>query len=596
MAENPSGVYLSVDQVFPGTKNDFESFRKTLECLSLTDTLFWCARFNLLLSNPRNPDQPGKQAAVVLQLLPPNEVARVADLVMAHGGPNKVQVFFRPQLLELFRWACLFCEDKPGDGSTHENPAIKEAFSKALLAAGDLWADRIQLRQRLTANEDKDTMRRNSLGAVRKNFEATTSGPDPLKAMGRGYALFTDIFPKYYPNSEIEFLEVTGLSLDAYFACAALITAHYLDVTPQSLSQNPPLNGIFHFYTSVPAGNEALRSVFSKYLELESSGAERFRKELDATKPANEYDARLKFDYRILRRTPILRTKDGRVIVIDPVFFSEKLFAGPLFCLLGRKGADPDRLFSAFGKAFEEYSSKILGTIYSHRKRRLHLSVRGQDEKGHDIEVTDAAVDYGRTILLFEFKAVWVREDAILTDNPEDYRKHLREKYGAGADGLGKKGVVQLANAITKLAGNQWTCNELHLDPRTKIFPILLVNDYLVCTPLHGWFLAEEFSNALKPDEIAPDGTMRKGRWKISPLIVMSAQDLEDIETSSRYFCLREFFSDYARECPDRLVSMHNYLGTSLKYRNKLRHSGFVAGYAMKAIKNAETLMRGEAV
>ena len=394
-------------------------------------------------------------------------------------------------------------------------------------------------------------------------------------------------------NTQKEFIGATGLSIDAYFASAALITAHYLDVTPESLGRNPPLNGIFHFEKSVPQENQALRAVFTKYLELESCTADAFRDALGGPIGENEDTAQRNLDYRVLRRKPILRTADGRVIVIDPVFFSEKLFAGPLFCLVGRKGANADKLFSAFGKAFEAYASRILESIYS-RKQRLHLSLRGQDEKGHDIEITDAAIDYGRTVLFIEIKAVWVREEAVATDKPADYLAWLREKYGAGDDGVGKKGVVQLANAITKLSGGQWTSAELAFDPRAKVIPILLVNDYLVGTPLHGWFLADEFRQALKPDVLRPDGTMRKGRWTVAPLIVMSAQDLEDLETSSNAFCLREFFSDYSSDVPDRMISVHNYLGTSEKYRGRLKHSGFVIEYSRKAIDKAAALMRGE--
>ena len=61
------------------------------------------------------------------------------SFVKDHGGIDKVTVFFRGQLLEVIRWACLFCQDQPDDGRTFENPEIRRIFAQVLLMAGDLW-------------------------------------------------------------------------------------------------------------------------------------------------------------------------------------------------------------------------------------------------------------------------------------------------------------------------------------------------------------------------------------------------------------------------------------------------------------------------
>ena len=74
----------------------------------------------------------------------------------------------------------------------------------------------------------------------------------------------------------------------------------------------------------------------------------------------------------------------------------------------------------------------------------------------------------------------------------------------------------------------------------------------------------------------------------------MSIQDLEDLETSTRDFSLREFLLNYSCDCADRIVSVHNYMSTSLKYKNRLRHSLYVASYVDKALRKMGALIQGE--
>src|SRR4051812_42048720 len=104
MADNPVALYLGVDEVFPGAPKDFESFKSLVSSLSLTDTLFWCARMNLLLSNARQSEQHAKQAYLISQFLTPRTISHIASVIAQHGGLERIQVFLRPQLLELFRW------------------------------------------------------------------------------------------------------------------------------------------------------------------------------------------------------------------------------------------------------------------------------------------------------------------------------------------------------------------------------------------------------------------------------------------------------------------------------------------------------------
>ena len=50
---NPVGVYVPYDAVFSDGPVTFDYFKKVVKSLSRTDTLFWCARLNLIIADPR---------------------------------------------------------------------------------------------------------------------------------------------------------------------------------------------------------------------------------------------------------------------------------------------------------------------------------------------------------------------------------------------------------------------------------------------------------------------------------------------------------------------------------------------------------------
>ena len=136
---NPISVFIPVENVFEGTDSTFQVFRSLLDDLSLTDTLFWSARLNLVVSNPLISDHMLKQQYVLNIFFTHEEITKVNRFVQEHGGVSNVAIFFRGQLLELLRWVCLFCEDKPNDGRSFDDPETRRIFAKALLIAGSLW-------------------------------------------------------------------------------------------------------------------------------------------------------------------------------------------------------------------------------------------------------------------------------------------------------------------------------------------------------------------------------------------------------------------------------------------------------------------------
>jgi hypothetical protein len=80
-------------------------------------------------------------------------------------------------------------------------------------------------------------------------------------------------------------------------------------------------------------------------------------------------------------------------------------------------------------------------------------------------------------------------------------------------------------------------------------------------TPTLGNFLADEFTKLLGTVPALP---------RIEPLIIMTVDDLENIEVSTYNFSIAELLSDYSHECPDRMRSLHYFIQYSSKYQAKM--------------------------
>ena len=113
---NKTGVFIPVSEIFPDVRSDFETFKALLSDISLTDVLFWCARLNLIVTNSLENEHISRQQTGINLFLTEDEIKAVNKFALAHGNANSVTVFFRGQLLELIRWALLYCRNHPNDG------------------------------------------------------------------------------------------------------------------------------------------------------------------------------------------------------------------------------------------------------------------------------------------------------------------------------------------------------------------------------------------------------------------------------------------------------------------------------------------------
>lgn len=569
------GIFLPVSEVFPDTNGDFETFKSLLCNLSRTDSLFWCARINLIISNPE-ADHMTKQNAGLGQFFTSEEINRVNDYARKNGGAQRVTVFFRGQILELVRWIALYCNDFVEDGTTFENPEIRRNFAKVLLIAGDIWSKRVFGENRFSLHGGITIARKRALGAIRKSVEATSPAPFLIKSIGRGWALFSNYFSKHYAPFDDEFQKTTELSVEEYYICSVAIAINYMN--PKTNSGLFNVNDLFNM--------PSYGHVIKKYLNLECQTADELKRALWGN-VALDLDGLINsdFDYLPIREKPVYYTNDGRAIILDPVFFSEKMTVGPLFLLPKKKR---EKAFTDFGKTFEDYVCDILERMFPDlsqaANRRVNCNIIGKDHDKQEFEI-DVCLNDITEVVFFEAKTGFIREDKILADDYELYLDHLSEKYIQSTHG--KKGIGQLSRIVKTLASRKWLGENQEFSEAKKVYSVLIVQDPLLSAPVYGEFFASEFLRLLNHDSPASKGQFLIGNLEVALPIIITIDDLENLETSIEHFGFRDLLSDYSKSCPDRLVTLHNFIVSS-RYNRKMYHNKNIANSTIDIVNKSK--------
>lgn len=586
-------VFVPASQIFPGIEVSVASLKDLLHGVSRTDALIAAARLNLILANPENLDHHGKQNYCINAFLSAIETDRI-NLFLEEHPTSHTFVFFRPQLLDLMLWVCRYSTESPGDGTTLRDPVVRTRFAQAALIAGELWGQRV-FDGRMVPTDDLGDLRRRSLGAVRMSAAMASSGMSPMTAVGRGQRLFLEHFAHVRPELEGAFRARTGLNLEEYLAVTTSIAFKHLGRTPSNVRGADASNGLMNI-AQLDGENSRLEGAFATYCNAFALTPDELANALwpKRNEEADPVPADLTWEkIKILRQFPMLKTQDGRAIVLDSVMFAESACVGPLFAILPSGRDECRQAFAAFGKAFEAYALSILSDMYpSHGEllpSRLIRNPIGIGKGGQPVEIADACLLYPEEVVMFEAKAVWLPDDAAEHTDPEIYAELVQKRYVR--DTNGNSGAVgQSASNITKLTTGEWIFNGIDWRSVRRIYPILLSHDSNLNAPLHCHFLAKAFHSELDPDETSANGYFRKNDVWIAPLTVLTISDLEILQRSVERFSLVEALSEYVTWSPDRISSFHDFL-SSTRFRHHLLASGYLADGVLAALSNLKQMM-----
>jgi hypothetical protein len=262
------------------------------------------------------------------------------------------------------------------------------------------------------------------------------------------------------------------------------------------------------------------------------------------------------FDFTTFRNYPLVynsNSKRGFTCIAYP-FLIEKLASGIYHTILSswREG-DPERstFQSYWGKVFEQYVNDRLGEERSLVKAFYANPNFHRKQSGSLIEVSDAVVDDGDSLLLIEHKGGYLSLDEKYSGDVSKLLRGVSEKFGLG------KGIKQLARSISRLfdqdaerrdtfsgADHEGSpVNDFKVEDARrirKVYPVMVVQDFSMTIGFMNRRLRLQFEEIVKESSIDP-------KVQVCPLTVLTIENLEDLLEHLKEVNLTDVLDEYAK-------------------------------------------------
>jgi hypothetical protein len=150
----------------------------------------------------------------------------------------------------------------------------------------------------------------------------------------------------------------------------------------------------------------------------------------------------------------------------------------------------------------------------------------------------------GNAAVFMEFKGSMFRADAKWGGDVTLLESELRTKLVGDADG-NRKGVTQLANAISNVFGHERKATEIDFGSITKVYPVLVTYDEIG----NAWFLANYLN-----DFFNKAVNKKKLPVIVTPSFCMSADNLEGLTSAFNAVTLSDILD--ARYKQDKSLKM----------------------------------------
>lgn len=548
-------TFIPHDVVFPGEPSTFEAFRNLLRTLSRTDTLIWCARFNLTLDNRGHHDDHFIQNSAARAFLGDEHLARINAWAKREGRTaTDTGMFFRAQVVELMCWVALLCDEHEDDGATFERDATRIAFVRAALLATEAWSASVyDDRFESTGSPIDDRIR--AAAVLRRGVALSASRGAHLEAVARSASIFGPRLRARCPEFERLFREATSLGFDEYLALASTLSMLYAVDCPHVLDSNSAI------FSSERIGDHlqaVAREKVPAFLQMFSQTPDELAIALHSDDPNGALRWGVKRTHRAIRDRPLLRLARGRVIVMDAGMMREAVSMGPLFSAL-KTAPRPfvNTLFGVFGDAVEAYVQQLLHGMYPSRAplvSRLRVNPSFVSAKG-STELCDVLLQGARSAALFEIKAVFIRDEDVVSDDPAVFPSAVKKQYASPvAKGGRAKGVNQLARAVKSLASGEARIEGV--DAGTTLYPVLVALDDLISAPGTLDILHKAFAEAVGVN--GADFPSAVGTMRVARLTVMTVSDVELLDRVVQKTELLNILHAYTTE--RGLQSFHDHL------------------------------------
>ena len=494
------GRLFTADQVgYPSSEEDLSQI---LQTFNRTDMLIILARINLLLQS--REDFFRSERCLKENFCSPI----LLNAVNVSRELSRNIIFNRESTLRLL--------DKSARISDPHSPRAPDATYEARydLAKCYLIANGLLEGEHPNFGEDLTEEERNALlAALIPGFEYridSSPGPHIKHSLVRSKELLEGLqgTPSTF-DVNATFHQATGLSLQGYQYLILSILSVSLSFTLKDVLDGEIFTDTQRFPDLVPLYERLLQHTCIPINELAL--------EVERT-PS------LPNEFLLLRKYPLLKIDENRIMCIDIGFLLDKLETGVFWIIHGQLNAEESgggkKIIDLRGQVFEDYTASIIKRALSDKEVCAERYIlRPRYDQKEQTECTDIAVLGDDTLILLECKA------PLLSAKTKFSGDFCNLYDGIKCNAI--KGVKQLWTAIQTLAHTNTTqrgrVEGIDISQVRKIYPVLILSDRIFSFPYMNRFLDSEFTRLVTRNDL-------KEHLEIVPLTVLTIEDLESLE------------------------------------------------------------------
>ncbi|MGD0076097.1 MAG: hypothetical protein ABSD31_17410 [Candidatus Binataceae bacterium] len=302
------------------------------------------------------------------------------------------------------------------------------------------------------------------------------------------------------------FEETVGLPPEIYFPLVFACMAKYQTLSAENFYRSPNDFALrLDWFGQTRLGREKLERFFGDV----AGDYEQFTQLLaQFNKGVNDFTA--------FRERPILRLGD----CFYPMDFgflaakSETAFFWRVHNSLSAPQRDDFHTF--WGRLFERYMHRLMKLSIDRQVNCYYESPRYADRE-NDEACDGIMVCKGHVAVVMEFKGSVFTANAKYGDDPKTLEQEIGKKL-IGQEGGDRKGVKQLAHAISSLFQQGRQLRDMDLSSITTVYPLLVTRDEIGSTWYLTSYLNEVFKKAVNKKKI---------RATVTPLFCVCVDDFE---------------------------------------------------------------------
>lgn len=564
-----------------GHRSTEEHFSELISSFRTEPTFISLVMWDLIISLSERSDAKYKylQGFFIHNLIRQDQRERMHRMA-ALDSDDPHTVFGRWQLLALMKKVLLETTNE-GDKDPRNDDQARRALGDACLMLNDLLFTEEQMArlQKREGAEERERIHDELMTQWLFQFELNDP-PDVFQAVARNDEYF-DLFDRRaadFPFTDGQtlpqrFEQLTGLGLRQYLRLYFSVFVLHNELEgkhPEEINANP---------TVINFDREAVFSLMDVTDEEKSIFFQRVVADLPELIRGVRKDAASsrawQFDFKTFRDYPLVSipgNERGFTCIAFP-FLIEKLASGVYHTILNswpEGDRERSRFQSYWGKVFEQFVNDRLRDAYppSALAKRFYENPYFNKKKNRSTEVSDAALDYGDSLVLMEHKGGYLSLDEKYSDDAGKLLAGVAEKFGI------EKAIKQLSRSVGMLfnedeprrdsfservqgRGPAEVFNPVAI---RKVYPVLVVQEFAMTIGFMNRRLKQQFDQKMREYQITQ-------RVNVRPLSLLTVEDLENVLEYLGEITLPEVLDEYAREEHQPLSTFDDILKEYLKGR-----------------------------